>query len=121
MEKSNLKYMKRNWCKDSLKLHSTKTIFYGNDKSFLQVIMYAKERKIAFNCYHPELKELFGKALANEKVKVWFIAESNEYNQKWYTKLVLKWAEIPRLEEAKKIAEQQHVSISGIPPNENFE
>ena len=107
MESENLKYAKKNWSKDNLRLQETTKVPYGVDKFFYLVLMYGNDRKVAFNCYNHKLIEALSGFNKDEKLKVWFYIESKEYNGKWYTNAVLKWAETPRLITVQKTKKRQ--------------
>jgi len=101
-EKSNLTYAKRNWYKANLRLLSlSESEWKGYD-----IIMYIANRKVYFNCYNISAIETMKKVNLQEKVKVWFSAESKEYKGKWYTSLILKHVEVPRLINLEKLKDE---------------
>ena len=121
MDSENLKYAKRSWSKDNLRLKETVKVAYGDDKHLHLVIMKGTNRTVAFNCFNPELIEIILKAKKDEKLKVWFTVESRQYKEKWYTNALIKWIEIPRLEAEKKIKQQkEEVLPPTLPPNTTF-
>lgn len=105
MEKSkvaNISHAKKKWSKANLYLFSvSEASFKGHD-----VVFYMSKRKVHFLCFNPAVLSVLENTLLKEKVKIWFSAESRLYNEKWYTNLVLKHIEVPRLIELEKAKEQ---------------
>lgn len=107
---NKLKYAKRNWYKGSLYFRETNKIEYSVDRSYNEVIFYMSDRTIVTQCYNPNVIEVVKKINPKEKVRVWFSAESKNYYGKWYTNLILKHVEVPRLEEIEKQKEKFNTS-----------
>ena len=121
MEEERLKYAKKHWSKDNLRLQQIDKINYSGDKFFHLVIMYGTNRTVAFNCYNPEVVELISNTKNNEKLKVWFTIESREHNGKWYTNVVLKWAEKAQIKTPYFPKKESNTELfSDIHPNNDF-
>jgi hypothetical protein len=123
VENENLKYAKRNWSKDNLRLLSVENDSYNTKdgvRNFHRVIMYVSKRKVAFNCYNPDVVEVLSKTNPQEKVKVWFVCESRKHNGRWYSDLTLKWVEVPRIEEMNKLKTEMSSGIGVFTQNEDF-
>jgi len=106
MSKNDLKYAKKNWYNGYLRMLSVNKVEYAQGKSHHEIILYIQERKVMFNCYNPEIIDTLKKVNPQEKIKIWFSAESKEYNKKWYTNLIIKFVEVQRLKEMEKIKEK---------------
>jgi hypothetical protein len=98
----NLSHAKRHWHKARLRMLSVEIRNqYGNE-----VVMYIGDRKYRFACYSPDVTEMLQKANPQELLNIWFTCKSREYQERWYTELLLKWVEIPRIKKTEKLEEQ---------------
>lgn len=105
MKQENLRHAKKHWYKGSFRFREVNKVYYKGDKHFYEVILYISDRQVAFRIYNNELRNYIDKVNAQEKIKVWFSAESKQYNDKWYTNLILKHLECSRLQEIEKTKE----------------
>ena len=98
------KYKKRACHKGSMRYLSHENTF----KSCYEVIMYVGKRRVRFMFYGEKLLNFFDKTKPQDRITLWFMSKSKEYNGRWYTDLEIKYAENPKLKRLQNNSEESN-------------